>query len=176
MQTELICPQWIRDSIARAGAAIEFAGSGAAAPLILGVEAAQIIGALTDGEELAHAVLVRPALGHAGLTVEKLARLVSPEAAHTAAALRDLGELGLPRNWSAAQGLGPQQAETVRKMLLAMVSDPKLVLARLAEHLVRVRHARALEWSLAPSVTSLTQVPSPYDFGPAMNVFPCPAG
>jgi hypothetical protein len=36
------------------------------------------------------------------------------------------------------------------------------------------RHERALEWSLSPSVTSLTQVPSPYDFGPEMNVFPCP--
>ncbi len=37
------------------------------------------------------------------------------------------------------------------------------------------RHQRALEWSLAPTVISLTQVPSPYDFGPQMNVFPCPA-
>ncbi len=37
------------------------------------------------------------------------------------------------------------------------------------------RHERALEWSLAPSVTSLSQVPSPYDFGPEMNVFPCPS-
>jgi GTP pyrophosphokinase len=84
-------------------------------------------------------------LNRAGLSVEKLARLVSPQAAHTAAALQDLGEIGLPRNWSAAQGLGPQQAEAVRKMLLAVVSDPRLVLARLAEHLVRVRHARALD-------------------------------
>ena len=36
------------------------------------------------------------------------------------------------------------------------------------------RNLRALEWSLSPSVTSLTQVPSPYDFGPEMNIFPCP--
>jgi hypothetical protein len=38
------------------------------------------------------------------------------------------------------------------------------------------RHQRALEWSLLPTVTSLTQVPSPYDFGPEMKVFPCPKG
>ena len=145
METVLPCPPWIRDSIARAAAAIESAGSGTAAPLVLGVEAAHIIGALTDAEELAHAVLVRPALTPEGLTVDKLARLVSPQAAHAAAALQDLGELGLPRNWSAAQGLGPQQAETVRKMLLAVASDPRLVLARLAEHLVQVRGARGLE-------------------------------
>jgi GTP pyrophosphokinase len=141
VETVLTCPQWIRDSIARAAAAIEVASSGAPAPLVLGVEAAHIIGALTDAEELAHAVLVRPALNAAGLTVDKLARLVTLQAAHTAAALQDLGELGLPRNWSAAQGLGSQQAETVRKMLLAVASDPRLVLARLAEHLVQVRHA-----------------------------------
>jgi hypothetical protein len=36
------------------------------------------------------------------------------------------------------------------------------------------RHQRALEWALLPQVTSLTQVPSPYDFGPEMKVFPCP--
>jgi GTP pyrophosphokinase len=120
------------------------ASNGAGVPLGLGVEAAQIIGALTGREELAHAVLVRPALNRGGWSAEKLARWVSPEAAHTAAALQDLGELGLPRNWSAAQGLGPQQAETLRKMLLAVVSDPRLVVARLAEHLVQVRHARAL--------------------------------
>lgn len=36
------------------------------------------------------------------------------------------------------------------------------------------RHLRALEWSLVPTVSSLTQVPSPYDLGPEMNIFPCP--
>lgn len=35
------------------------------------------------------------------------------------------------------------------------------------------RHQRALEWALTTQVTSLTQVPSPYDFGPEMKVFPC---
>lgn len=36
------------------------------------------------------------------------------------------------------------------------------------------RHLRALEWALTPGVSSLTQVPSPYDFGPEMSVFVCP--
>jgi GTP pyrophosphokinase len=143
VETVLTCPQWIRDSIARAAAAIELAYEGNERVPLLGEEAAQIIGALTDAEELSHAVLVRPALQNRALTVEKVARVLSPQAAHIAAALRDLGELGLPRDWSAAQGLGPQQAETVRKMLLAVVSDPRLVLARLAEHLVQMRHARS---------------------------------
>jgi GTP pyrophosphokinase len=142
VETALTCPQWIRDSIARAASAVELAYDGADTSAPLGIEAAEIIGALTDAEDLAHAVLVRPPLQSGALTVEKLARILSPAAAHIAAALRGLGELGLPRDWSAAQGLGAQQAETVRKMLLAVVSDPRLVLARLAEHLVQLRHAR----------------------------------
>lgn len=36
------------------------------------------------------------------------------------------------------------------------------------------RHGRALAWALSPQVTSLNQVPPPYDFSPEMNVFPCP--
>ena len=61
-----------------------------------------------------------------------------------AAALVRLGTLGLPRDWSPARGLDARQAETLRKMLLAVVSDPRLVLARLAEELVALRHAREL--------------------------------
>ena len=38
------------------------------------------------------------------------------------------------------------------------------------------RHERAFAWSLTTQVTSLAQVPSPYDFGPEMKVFPCTPG
>jgi GTP pyrophosphokinase len=55
-----------------------------------------------------------------------------------------LGEFNLDDQWSSGQTLGPGQAETVRKMLLAVVGDPRLVLARLAEQTVRARHAREL--------------------------------
>ena len=102
------------------------------------------MGALTDDAELATAVLAKPAVGLPGITPEKLARLIGSPAAETALALVRLGELGLPRDWSPTQGLDSRQAETLRKMLLAVVSDPRLVLARLAEQLVELRHARAL--------------------------------
>ena len=102
------------------------------------------MGALTDDPILAAAVLAKPAIGLPGITPEKLARLVGSPAAETAQALVRLGELGLPRDWSPTQGLDSRQAETLRKMLLAVVSDPRLVLARLAEQLVGLRHARTL--------------------------------
>lgn len=37
------------------------------------------------------------------------------------------------------------------------------------------RKLRAFEWALSQQVTSLSQVPPPYDLGPEMNVHPCPA-
>jgi hypothetical protein len=36
------------------------------------------------------------------------------------------------------------------------------------------RSKRALDWALSPGVTSLAQVPPPFDLGPEMNVHPCP--
>jgi hypothetical protein len=36
------------------------------------------------------------------------------------------------------------------------------------------RHQRAFEWALLAEVTTLTQVPAPYDLGPEMKIFPCP--
>ncbi|MBI3198300.1 MAG: hypothetical protein HYZ40_12515 [Rhodospirillales bacterium] len=37
------------------------------------------------------------------------------------------------------------------------------------------RSKRALDWALDPKVSSLNQVPPPFDLGPEMNIFPCPA-
>jgi hypothetical protein len=36
------------------------------------------------------------------------------------------------------------------------------------------RFKRAFDWALSPQVTSLAQIPPPYDLGPEMNVHPCP--
>ncbi len=53
-----------------------------------------------------------------------------------------LGDFNLDAQWSAGRSLAGGQAETLRKMLLAVVGDPRLVVARLAEQLVRARHVR----------------------------------
>ena len=36
------------------------------------------------------------------------------------------------------------------------------------------RSKRAFDWALSAQVTTLAQVPPPYDLGPEMNVYPCP--
>jgi GTP pyrophosphokinase len=115
-----------------------------AGELAASAEAAEILGALTEDADLALALLVRPLLHRADLAPGPLRRLVGAAAWDTAAALVELGDLGFPRNWSPEQGLTARQAEPLRKMLLAVVSDPRLVLARLTERLVALRHARDL--------------------------------
>jgi GTP pyrophosphokinase len=144
VQTSLLCPPRIREAIHSARAALERANARAPADLSFATEAAEIMGGLTESTELAHALLTRPLLARAALTPTETAAIVGAAATDTAAALLRLGSLGLPRDWSPAQGLDARQAETLRKMLLAVVSDPRLVLARLAEELVALRHAREL--------------------------------
>lgn len=73
-----------------------------------------------------------------------LRTLLGTETLRLADSLDRLGVFNLDEHWSAGQPLESGQAETVRKMLLAVVGDPRLVLARLAEQTVRARHAREL--------------------------------
>jgi GTP pyrophosphokinase len=144
METSQLCPPRVRDAIIGARAAFERAGASLAEDLGFATEAAEIMGGLTESTELAHALLARPVLANARLTSEQAVGIVGQGATDIAVALQRLGTLGLPRDWSPAHGLDTRQTETLRKMLLAVVSDPRLVLARLAEELVALRHARAL--------------------------------
>jgi GTP pyrophosphokinase len=152
METIQLCPEPIRASLAQTRRALEQLDAGRAAELALGTEAAEVMGSLTESAELATAVLLKAVLEQhrsadgspSPADLAALAAVGRPEALETAAALLRLGELGLTRNWSPEQGLSARQAEMLRKMLLAVVSDPRLVLARLAEQLVRLRHARNL--------------------------------
>ena len=164
METTQRCPPELLESIAAARHAIETgeaprperalgtggpggppggqaAAAGPAFPLDRAAEAAEILGPLTGDADLAKAVLASAAIS-SGLAPERLGRLVGPAARDIAVALLRLGDVGLPQHWSPAQGFSARQAETVRKMLLAVVSDPRLILARLAEQLVSLRHAR----------------------------------
>jgi GTP pyrophosphokinase len=60
-------------------------------------------------------------------------------------ASKDLQKLkieGLPPDWQPGEALAVQQSEALRKMLLAVVSDARLVLVRIAEQLLRLRLAK----------------------------------
>ena len=53
-----------------------------------------------------------------------------------------LGRFSLPAEWQPGEALAVQQSEALRKMLLAVVSDVRLVLVRIAEQLHRMRSAK----------------------------------
>jgi GTP pyrophosphokinase len=165
VETIQLCPAPIRESIAVARLAIEDAAQSSPAHLTLSAEAAEVMGALTEDAVLANAVLARPAIGLPGVTPEKLVRIVGSDATDIALALVRLGELGLPQDWAPSQGLDARQAETLRKMLLAVVADPRLILARLAEQLVGLRHAR----ELAPEERERLAVEARVVFAPLAN-------
>jgi GTP pyrophosphokinase len=127
-----------------AGALLAAAGHAAAA-LERAREAADIVQQLTGDPQLATAVLVQLARQDApeepALNAAQRAELGS-DVLRLADQLAKLGDFQLDSHYAKGRPLAAGQAETLRKMLLAVVGDPRLVVARLAEQLVRVRHAR----------------------------------
>lgn len=144
METAQLCPPEI--SSALDGLAESIAESTRLGPDALAEarEAGELTGALSLDGNLAQALLLAPLLESSQTVPQALARLAGPAAIKDAEALARFGELGFPSGWSPEQGLDARQAEAVRKMLIAAVSDPRLVLARLTMELVRLRRARAL--------------------------------
>ncbi|MDH4166278.1 MAG: bifunctional (p)ppGpp synthetase/guanosine-3',5'-bis(diphosphate) 3'-pyrophosphohydrolase [Gammaproteobacteria bacterium] len=65
--------------------------------------------------------------------------LFGAAAVHMARELERVGDSGIPAEWNPGQHLRPEQAEGLRKLLLALASDVRLVLIRLALQLVRMR-------------------------------------
>ncbi len=144
METAQLYPPEILSSIASVRARIEHAVQLPPAVLAAAAAAAELTGALSFDAELATAVLALPLLAPGAPGAAQLETLAGAGAARTAHDLSRLGDLGLARGWSEAAGLDARQAEAVRKMLIAVASDPRLVLARLVIELVRLRRAREL--------------------------------
>jgi GTP pyrophosphokinase len=122
-------------------AALQSLGADAAL-LDRGREAARIVASLTQDLTLARGALAHEALTPAHLADGAVGRELGAGALHIAEELNRLGEFGGTAQWSSAQTLSAGQAETLRKMLLAIVSDPRLVVARLSVQLARLRAAR----------------------------------
>ncbi|NNC77014.1 MAG: bifunctional (p)ppGpp synthetase/guanosine-3',5'-bis(diphosphate) 3'-pyrophosphohydrolase [Woeseiaceae bacterium] len=59
--------------------------------------------------------------------------------------LLQLSRFALPDDWAPGEALAVHQSEALRKMLLAVVSDVRLVLVRIAEQLYRMRAAKNAE-------------------------------
>jgi GTP pyrophosphokinase len=104
---------------------------------------AAIVQNLDADEDLVLACALYPLLAKSWLTPQVAEHEFGAHRVHLANELAQLGHFGLPDDWRPERGLESGQAEALRKMLLAVVTDVRLVVVRLAEQLHAMRTAKA---------------------------------
>jgi GTP pyrophosphokinase len=112
------------------------------------LDGAEIVRSLDADEEVVIAALLQPLLDARILDREAAEKRFGADAARLARELSLLGEFGLPADWTADRGLESGQAESLRKMLLAVIGDVRLVVVRLAAQLQKMRAAKSLDPTL----------------------------
>jgi len=100
--------------------------------------AARVVAHITEDTELTCGVL----LHEAALDATQVPTEFSAASRDVADQLARLGDFGGNMRWEESVTPRGSQAETLRKMLLAVVSDPRLIVARIAIQLARLRLAR----------------------------------
>ena len=116
----------------------------AAQQLAEGREIAGILEQLGLSRSLQAAAEVYPLLRDGVVKIEHLQSTPLAGLKETIAGLDQLSRVTLPPDWRPGEALAISQSEGLRRMLLAMVSDVRLVLVRVAEQLHRLRHANDL--------------------------------
>jgi GTP pyrophosphokinase len=108
------------------------------------LEVADIVRLLDADDDVVVAAMIQPLLDGSYIERDGAAKRFGDEPLRLARALSQLGEFGLPADWVPERGLEAAQAEGLRKMLLAVIGDVRLVVVRLAEQLQRMRSAKAV--------------------------------
>ena len=103
---------------------------------------AGIVDSLGLPSSVVAAVYVYPLLRDDLVSKAKLESSDIAELSGIVQGLVQLGSFRLPPDWQPGEALAIQQSEALRKMLLAVVSDVRLVLVRIAEQLYRLRCAK----------------------------------
>ena len=105
------------------------------------VELAAILAQLQVDDEVLLAGLLLPLLHYEAIEEPAALEAFGEPALRLARSLQRAGD-GLPAGWNPGAHLRPEQAEGLRKLLLALASDVRLVLIRLAAQLVRMRNLK----------------------------------
>jgi GTP pyrophosphokinase len=109
------------------------------------LEVAEIVRTLDADDDVVMAAMLQPLLDGKSIEREAAEKRFGGEAVRLARALSQLGQFGLPPDWTPERGLETGQAEALRKMLLAVIGDVRLVVVRLAEQLQKMRGAKSLD-------------------------------
>jgi len=103
---------------------------------------AAILEQLGLSQHLIAAARFYPFVRDGTVTAGELGHTPLAELEGTMEGLMQLGRVALPPDWRPGEALAVSQSEALRRMLLAVVSDPRLVLIRIAEQLYRLREAK----------------------------------
>jgi GTP pyrophosphokinase len=110
-----------------------------------GLDIAEIVRTLDADDDVVIAAMVQPLLDARLLDSAAADKQFGAHATRLARNLSQLGEFGLSTDWRPELGLEPGQAEALRKMLLAVIGDVRLVVVRLAGQLQKMRAAKTLD-------------------------------
>ena len=106
------------------------------------LEVGEIARTLDLDEDLVVAAMLQPLLEEKLIEKDAAARRFGEESTRLARALGELGQFGLPADWTPDKGLESSQAEALRKMLIAVIGDVRLVVVRLAAQLQKMRASK----------------------------------
>ena len=112
------------------------------ASIIEGREIATIVASLGLPAELLSAAAIYPLVRDDIVTINTIDNSELSELSRIILELVQLGRFSLPRDWRPGEVLAVKQSDALRKMLLAVVADVRLVLVRIAEQLYRLRRAK----------------------------------
>ena len=117
---------------------------GMAAALSRSAELEAILTELVPDPDILAAARLYPLAAARLLDRQAIEDACGARTARNVSELIHLGSFGLPEQWKPGKPLPADQAETLRKMLLAIVADVRLVTVRLADQLQRMRSAKTL--------------------------------
>ncbi len=109
------------------------------------LEVAEIVRTLDADDDVVIAAMLQPLLEEKLLDVAAAVKQFGEEPSRLARALSQLGHFGLPPDWTPERGLESAQAEALRKMLVAVIGDVRLVVVRLAEQTQKMRSSKTAE-------------------------------
>jgi len=107
-------------------------------------EVAAIVRDLDADDDVVIAAMLQPLLAAEYLDGDAAEKSFGAQPVRLARELNGLGRFGLPADWTPERGLETAQAEALRKMLLAVVGDVRLVVVRLAEQVQKMRSAKSV--------------------------------